>query len=515
MANKPNGSNNNFNQIPTPGSNYPQNGNNPYPHNNLNYPPANYGNQPPQNRMPYGQQRNPVQNYPVYRDSPSQYSLPVQQAAQNHSETPKDEAKKVSTLPFTEILSRIFVGTLTLFIIVYMGWLFAPKIRNSMTFWPTNTPIPDTPTATPEATITVTPLPTNTQTPVPTATPGPISAYWLPNGNDLDPAVPNAPEGLVILSAKNSAEVDPPLDSIYWTSSSQIVSDLGNLNSLYDSEWYATMNNGAIRYYMDQSLREGLYEIYVMDTYYSSGGTLDFLVQIGSQVLTPLTSTQTVNFMSSQYDPRQSMDTWRSLGIYYIMPSRDVLTVSTSWGFRDQYTYVAADRIMIVPRKITDLALLNALPTLGTRYYMDDTQASIAAGNYRYKESSSTSWDDSYQLIVNPKTKCTIEYSSKEPWPIGAYSIYLYIPESKGGLDAEIQVHTDNTLLETVSGESTVNMHIPEGGNWVLVGQYNTDRYYERPVKFKVSITIPEGQTGEYPVDAIAFIHQPFTESAY
>ena len=47
-------------------------------------------------------------------------------------------------------------------------------------------------------------------------------------------------------------------------------------------------------------------------------------------------------------------------------------------------------------------------------------------------------------------------------------------------------------------------------GNWVLIGQYNTDRYYERPIKFKVTITIPEGQTGEYPVDAIAFIRQPF-----
>ena len=68
---------------------------------------------------------------------------------------------------------------------------------------------------------------------------------------------------------------------------------------------FATMNNGSIRYFMDQSLKEGLYEIYVMDTYYSSGGNLDFLVQIGSQPLTPMTGSSTVNFMTSQYDPRQ------------------------------------------------------------------------------------------------------------------------------------------------------------------------------------------------------------------
>ena len=154
---------------------------------------------------------------------------------------------------------------------------------------------------------------------------------------------------------------------------------------------------------------------------------------------------------------------------------------------------------------------MHSLPANGTRYIMDDTQAEISAGNSRFRESISTSWDDSYQMIINPKNKCTVEYSSKEPWPIGSYSIYLYIPESKGGLDAEIQVHTDNTLLETVSGASEVKMHIPTGGSWVLVGQYNTDRYYERPVKFKVTISIPENQSGEYPVDAVAFIHQPFS----
>ncbi len=509
--------NNNLNS----GNNYPvQNGphhsqggnpNQPYPQNNPNFNPGGYyygGAQVPSN-----------QNYPGQNRSNQNQFFPqgsVQQKNQQNqplAETPTTtDRKSKNGLPFSEILSRIFVGLLTFFIIVYMGWLFAPRIRNSMTFWPTNTPTPVPPTATVPATMTFTPLATNTPTIAPTATPGPISTYWIANGKNLDPSVPNAPEGLVILSAKNSAEVSPPLDSIYWTSSSQIVQDLGRLNSLYDSEWYATVNYGSIRYFMDQSLKEGLYEIYVMDTYYSSGGDLDFLVQIGSQQLTPLTGSQKVSFMSSQYDPRQSMDTWRSLGIYYIMSSRDILTVSTSWGQRDQYTYVAADRVMIVPRKITDLALLNALPTFGTRFIMDDTQADISAGNNQFKETISTSWDDSYQLIINPKNKCTVEYSSQEPWPIGAYSIYLYIPESKGGLDADIEVKTDNNILETVAGLSTVRMHIPTGGSWVLVGQYNTDRYYERPVKFKVTITIPGGQTGEYPVDAIAFIRQPFTD---
>ena len=497
--------------------NYNNNGqNNPYTQNPSFYPPNNtsYGGNFPQGNYADRQPGN-TPNYAVPQSQyPQQQPYPEINNNNNQKNDPDKKPKKnkkVSSLPFSEILSRIFVGALVFFVVIYMGWLFAPKIRNSMTFWPTNTPTPVTPSPTVPATPTVTPLATNTPTASPTPTPGPISTYWIANGNELDPPVPNAPEGVVILSAKNSAEIDPPFDSIYWTSSSQIVQDLGRLNSLYDTEWFATVNSGHLRYYMDQPLKEGLYEIYVMDTFYSSGGNLDFLVQIGGQTLSPLTSSSTVSFMTSQYDPRQNYDTWRSLGIYYVLPSRDVLNVSTSWGFRDQYSYVAADRIMIVPRKITDLALLNQLPAYGTRYVMDDTQADIKAGNSQFRETISTSWDDSYQLIVNPKQKSTIEYSSLEPWPIGQYSIYIYFPESKGGLDAEIQVHADNDLLGTVSGQQVVQMHIPTGGNWVLIGQYNTDRYYERPRKFKVTITIPEGQQGEYPVDAIAFIQQPFS----
>ncbi|MBR6090393.1 MAG: hypothetical protein IKP86_10695, partial [Anaerolineaceae bacterium] len=491
----------NHNQQYPAGNSTPGTGQN-YPQYNRNFPGQNPGNTPAGNftSSPTGMNRT---NYP-YPPQP-QINPQFQQGktGAEKGQTPDPaQGKKASankkqpSIPFGELFSRFFVGALTLFIVVYMGWLYAPRIRNAMTFWPTVTPTPVTPTPTIPATMTVTPLATNTPTASPTPTPGPISTYWIANGNVLDPPVPNAPEGLVILSAKNSAEVDPALDSIYWTSSSQIVQDLGRLTSSYDSEWFATINNGWIRYYMDQPLKEGLYELYVMDTFYSSGGTLDFLVQVGSQSLSPMTGSQSVTFMTSQYDPRQNYDTWRSLGIYYITQSRDVLTVSTSWGFRDEYSYVAADRVMIVPRKNTDLGLLNSLPTFGTRYIMDDTQAAINAGNSSFKESRSTSWDDSYQLIINPKTKSTVEYNSLEPWPIGAYSIYLYIPESKGNLDAEIQVRTDNTLLETVSGEETVHMHIPPTGGWVLVGQYNTDRYYERPVKFKVNITIPEGQTG-------------------
>lgn len=483
--------------------------NRPYPQQGPNYPQQGGYYNVPQNPQYRGNYQPVQQPYPQ-----QQPYYPNQVPNQPQPEPEKEPEKpKKNRLETGELLSRIFVGLLTAFVVVYMGWLFAPSIRNSMSFWPTNTPSPVPPTATIPATATVTPLPTNTPTPAPTATPGPISTFWIRDGNTLDPAVPNAPEGLVILSVKNSAEISPDIDSIYWTSSMDIVQDLGMMNSLYDSEWYATTNSGTAQFFMDQSLKEGLYEIYIMDTYYSSGGSLDYVVKLGDNSLQPLTGCQTVDFMTSQFEPRQTMDTWRSIGIYYIMKSRDILTVSTSWGPRDQYTYVAADRVMIVPRKMTDLSLLNKLPSTGRKYLMDDTQATVSsAGSSMFRESESVSWDDSYEFLANPKENVTVEYSSREPWPIGHYALYAYFPESRGGLEASVQLYTDDTLLNTDNGDSEVNIRIPEGGDWSLIGNYTTDRYYERPVRFKIKVNVEGDQQGEYPIDAIALLYSPFGE---
>ena len=79
------------------------------------------------------------------------------------------------------------------------------------------------------------------------------------------------------------------------------MADLGK--ALYQEEWYATYSAGWIRWFMDRPLRAGLYELYMMDTVFSSGGTLSFTVQLGDQPLTPLAGSSDVVYMTSQYDP--------------------------------------------------------------------------------------------------------------------------------------------------------------------------------------------------------------------
>lgn len=488
----------------TPNSNYNPNYN-PYgtPDRNFQQQPGYYnsGNHPQTNYPPV-----PVSNDPRFRPNPNQ---PSQQPPQQPpKEPPKKKARNHKD--WGEIFSRIFVAILVCFILVYMGWLYAPRIRNSMEFWPTNTPTPITPTPTRAFTPTVTPLASNTPTLEPTATPGPLSAYWIANGLDIDPVVPDAPDGVVVLSVDKSAEVNPVLSDVLWTSSDKIAADLGK--STYDENWYATYTSGWIRWFMDRPLREGLYEIYTMDTVYSSGGTLDFTVKLGEQILTPLTGSQQVVFMTSQYEPQQSADVWRSLGMYYINPSLDILTVTTSWEDRDEYTIVSVDRLLIVPRRVTDLSLLNSLAASGTKYIADDLQAEILGGDYLITQKEQSSWDDTYQLVMNPKMDVTVTFNLKEPWPIGNYQLFAWMPASKGGITATVKLYADNSVLASDSGEETVNVTSPasQSGSWVSIGSWTTDRYYERSRKFKLTFEIPADAAGEFPIDAVAFVHNGF-----
>ena len=491
--------------------NFPYNNINPnYPSNRSqeNYSSAQQNYYPPVNRP----SSNSPSNMPA--GDPRFWQIPNPQNQQPVIPPPdkKKKLKKTVHRDWEDFIGRIFAGILISFVLIYMGWLYAPRIRNSMTFWPTKTPTPITPAPTQIFTPTVTPLATNTPTLVPTATPGPLSTYWIPDGMQVDPQIPDAPDGVIVLSVDNSAEVNPSLNSGLWTSSEKIASDLGK--TTYDENWYATYSSGWVHWFMDEPLREGLYEIYTMDTVYSSGGTLDFSVKLGEQILTPLTGSQHINYMTSQYEPQQSADVWRSLGIYYINPSREILTVTTSWEDRDEYSIVAVDRLVIVPRRAVNLSLLNKLSASGTKYVFDDLQAEVAAGDYRITLKDEESWDNSYQLIMNPKMKISIVYTFKDCWPIGNYQLYAWMPANKGGISASVKLYSDNTVLMSDNGEETVSVTAPaaQGGSWVSIGSWTTDRYYERDRKFKLAFEIPADSAGEFPIDAIALVHTAFPE---
>ncbi len=455
--------------------------------------------------------------YPVRQQQPTSayqrgypQSWQTPQGGESAYRPPKPPKEQKPPRDWGELFGRGFTILLVFFVLGYLGWLYAPRVRNAMTFWPTATPHPVTPSPTPVSSATITPLASNTPTPAPTATPGPLSAFWEADGNAVEPSVPDAPDGVIVLHVDQSAEVNPALDSNVWTSSEKIAADLGK--TTYQENWFATYSSGWVRWFMDQPLREGLYEIYTMDTMYSSGGELDFSVILGDQNLTPLSGTQHIDYMTSQYDPIQGADTWRSIGMYFIGPSNDVLTVTTSWKDRDQYTIVALDRLLIVPRRITNLNLLNQLPQNTVRFVVDNRRMQIGGSDFILPQSAEPAWDDSYDLIINPKEKVTITLPAVEPWPIGNYKVYAWMPKTRGGITASAQLFADNALLNTDAGEESASITSPENepGMWVEIGSWTTDRYYERPRKFKFLIAIAAVSTGEFPVDALAFIHTPF-----
>ncbi len=427
------------------------------------------------------------------------------------SQTFPTEARR--KIDWNNLIGRTVFSMLAAFLAVYFSWLYAPNVRNSMTWWPTNTPTPVTPSPTAIATATITPLATNTPTAFPTSTPEPLSTYWIADGNELDPAVPDSPEGVIELHVGSSAEINPPLDSGQWTSSDQIVADLGK--QLYDENWYATYSAGWIRWFMDRQLREGLYELYIMDTVFSSGGSLTFSVVLGEQQLTPLTGSTEVHYMTSQYDPVQATDTWRSLGIYYIPPSaNEKLAVTTSWNERDEYTIVSMDRLLIVPRPAIDMPILNALPQGARKYIRDESTGNIVGKDYALRQRSEQAWDGSYQLIINPDEKVRFTLTGVEPWPIGNYRLYAWMPTSKGGITANYSLSVDRTNIQSDTGTDTVSVTAPSNldPQWVEIGSWTTDRYYERPRKIGVTLEIDAGADGEYPIDAIAFIYTPFSD---
>ena len=265
---------------------------------------------------------------------------------------------------------------------------------------------------------------------------------------------------------------------------------------------------------MDRPLRQGLYELYIMDTVFSSGGLLTFTVQVGDQVLTPLTGSTDVQYMTSQYDPVQAVDTWRSLGMYYIQPSNAVLTVTTSWAERDEYTIVSMDRLLIVPRLVSNIPMLNALPTANQRHVRDDLAGDTIGKDYAMRQRSDDAWDGSYQLVLNPKDRVEFSLPGVEPWPIGTYRVYAWMPTTKGGITANYSLLVDRKVLAADSGEESVPVTAPANlpGQWIEVGSWTTDRYYERPRKIGLRLTIEAGAVSEFPIDAIAFIYTPFAD---
>jgi hypothetical protein len=407
--------------------------------------------------------------------------------------TEKPEAEK----ELIDVILQWIAAVVGIFSLLLIAWLYRPWIYDKVTPDPTFTPT--VPTSTPMN--TPTPAPTWTPAPTMTFTPSPVpmatSVYSFPELSRLNPAAPGYINEPVIID-ENDAIVSPDLSNLQWASSSLY----GYTSS---DEYHLTFSPGTVSWQMDKSLAAGYYEVFVMDTLYSSGGILTFEVKSGDTVLTPLTGSQKVMFRISQGRVAQTSDAWHSIGVYLI-PENNLLSVSTQWQNRDENTVVAIDRVLISHLPDDTGEILQTLPKgLGT-YILDDEGAKVEVNTYPVL-SENRSWGDQSTILINPdyNTKVTWEYP--DLLPIGTYEVVVYIPELNGESEVKYQLYADDFLLNHTNGQTAITVkQFNYQGNWLSLGEWAIPLTLSYPVELKLEMGVNEGSLGEVGVDAVGFI---------
>lgn len=406
-----------------------------------------------------------------------------------------------------ETLALIGVSLLGIAVVVFLAWLYLPVVRNFLSGTPSPTAMVAeiASTATPRPTFTASPQPTITPQPTATATPYPESAYGI-EAIALEPPLPGL-EGTVFVLNDDYATAEPPLNSPRWSPSSVIAEQLG---TLINEKYYATFGMGSITWQMDKPLQPGSYEIYVMDTLYSSSGPLNFSVKEGSRELPPISGAgKSINFLSNRFEPRQVFDKWRSLGIY-VLDSSGLLSVSTAWLERDENNIVAVDRVLVVPISEGNSSILARLPADRERFILDDSAARFEGVQFMVPVTDRLAWDSSFETIINPSNDIKVTWEYPDPLPIGTYEIAIWVPEAKG--DAVVNYHLFINDVEELRSDNqplTFAQGNYPGGQWVSLGVWVTPRIYEKPVSIKLVMEIPANTVGEAAVDAIALLHSP------
>ncbi len=394
-----------------------------------------------------------------------------------------------------------------IFVLVIVTWLNFPIVDQMVRGRYTPTPMPPTLTYTPLPTRTPPPPATVTPPPPPPDTPHPPSASRVEDLAQLDPPVPGFAGPGYILDEETSAAVNPDFSNPQWLSSATIAQQL---SKEITEAYRATFGSGAITWYTDIALDPGMYQIFVMDTVFSSAGPLEFHVSLGSNEIFPIYGTRSVDFLSSRSDVAQVYDQWRSIGIYTI-DRPDRVSVSTAWEERDEYSIVAVDRVAIAPLSTSEQSLISVLPKDRPVFFVDDMSADIQSRQVLYNEETTLSWGDDYQYAVNPEGEITITWKLPEPAPIGQYEVVVFIPALHSSLPVTYKVMINGADVPNDQTGSTVTLDPVQSGvgRWVSLGTWTTPRIYEKPVTLALVGTLPGGDTGDVSFDVIAFMKVP------
>ncbi|MBI9044786.1 MAG: hypothetical protein JEZ06_09890 [Anaerolineaceae bacterium] len=414
----------------------------------------------------------------------------------NHKTT-ENAAKRYKR---ANLISTIVV---TLFVILALVWIYTPIVRDATAAPPTETPIP--PTWTPKPTIEPSITPTITLTPQPTPTPMAPSAYQIEDPILVDPAIPGVLGPAVVLNDDTSIQVDPEFNHPQWYHSDTIAQQIGK--EIYEP-YYTTIGPGSATWFMDVPLAPGNYNIFVMDTLWSSSGSLDFKVTLGGMELQPFVGQQHVNYISGSTNPSQSFYKWQSIGIYSL-DFIEYLSVSTTWDAREMATIIGLDRILIVkyPDSTQDLRAL--LPAEGTAFVADDLAADFDTKDTWFSNDDVLSWGDQFEMIVNPANDANISWKMNEPAPVGQYGILVWMPQLEGGSQQEVLYQV--IVNDIVIAEIPLIQSEFQGGQWVPLGTWEisateANGYVLNLVNLSVEMQVSANSTGSISADAVAFI---------
>ncbi len=399
-------------------------------------------------------------------------------------------------------IGGVLVWAVGVFAIVLIAWLILPRLQPTgrqaeVTTPPAAAAATDAPTRTPK------PTAKPTATSAPTATAFPTSAYYLADGYKLRPPIPGVESGVIVLDEANAATADPPLDTPYWTSSADIAAQTG---FFIEEPYYATFGSGAVTWSTDMPMAPGLYELYVMDTLYSSAGPLDFQVALDGNPLQPILGSARVEFYSSRGEPAQSTDMWRSIGTYELGQAGP-LSVSTQWSERDEDSLVAIDRVVIVPLPEASRMLLSALPKDHRIVVMDDLAARIESDQLLFPESETLAWGGQFQYLVNPDSDVRARWTTPDYVPPGQYQVAVWLPAAHAS--GEVTFHLFVNDEEIPDSQISFNQGAQPGGRWVSIGVWDTPRVYEKQLLLTLEMDIPGGLPGETAIDAVALIKTP------
>lgn len=422
---------------------------------------------------------------------------------QNEDTTPEKPtpATAGSNLRLTRLIAWSVTALIT---IAFVVWLYYPAIQfytvpestatavlPTATLWPTRTPTTG-PTGTPEITFTPTSQAVS-------------SAYFVEDLTMIDPVEPGVTGSGYILDEDDAATADPDFSNPVWTSSATISTQLG-----YEiaEPYFATLGAASVTWTMDTQLPAGLYEIFVMDTVFSSAGTLNFRVLNDGADIYPYLGTQQVVFQSMRGTPAQQNDVWHSIGMYNL-DHAGILSVTSSWDTRDENSIVAVDRVMIVPRPSATYNLMSKLPLGKQITVLDNGNATIENADTTALKEDGMVWNGDAEVIINPEDTLRVTWTMQDAIPIGKYAVWVWIPELNGTAQAKYRMMVNGDMIDPVSG--TDPGPVVHGGRtegqWVPVGEWEVGLFYSPSAHLSLVMEAVTGATtGELAVDAVAFI---------